>query len=139
MRHSTAELTLFNTLEEFVADLHRQEKAHNRFKDLDAFRLKLVDVIQQHIPDIVDQRRIQAVLRDFFPDKKKDVNILVLLLQMNILEKINNQPSIDGFFVSKFVSLLENDYGIGSETAKYAVDTWCLCYGKYILDKPCDL
>lgn len=139
VRHSTAELTLFNTLEEFVADLHRQEKVHNRFKDLDAFRLKLVDVIQQHIPDIMDQRRIQAVLRDFFPDKKKDVNILVLLLQMNILEKINNQPSIDGFFVSKFVSLLENDYGIGSETAKYAVDTWCLCYGKYILDKPCDL
>ena len=139
VRNSTAELTLFNTLEEFVADLHRQEKAHNRFKDLDAFRLKLVDVIQQHILDIADQRRIQAVLRDFFPEKKKDVNILVLLLQMNILEKIKSQPNIDGFFVSKFVSMLENDYAIGSEAARYAVHTWCLCYGKYILDKPCDL
>lgn len=139
VRHSTPELTLFNTLEEFVADLYRQEKAHNRFKDLDSFRLKLVDVIQQHISDIADQRRIQAVLRDFFPDKKKDVNILSLLLQMNILEKIKSQPNIDGFFVSKFVSMLENDYAIGSEAARYAVHTWCLCYGKYILDKPCDL
>lgn len=139
VRHTTAELTLFNTLEEFVADLHRQETAHNKFKDLDTFRLKLVDVIQQHIPDIADQRKIQAILRDFFPEKKKDVNILLLLLQMNILEKIKTQPNIDGFFVSKFVSMLENDYAIGSESARYAVHTWCLCYGKYILDKPCDL
>lgn len=137
--HSTAELTLFNTLEEFVADLHRQEKAHNRFKDLDSFRLKLVDVIQRHMPDIADQRRIQSVLRDCFPDKKKEVNLLVLLLQMNILEKIKSQDIIDSLFVSKFVSLLENDYGIGVENAKYAVHTWCLCYGKYVLDKPCDL
>lgn len=139
VRYSAGELNLYNTLEELVADMHKQEQAYYRYKDLDTFRLKLVDVIQKHIPDVTDQRRIQSVLKDFFPDKKKDVNLLVLLLQTDILEKIKLQPVIDSLFVSKFVSVLENEYGIGADSAKYAVHTWCLCYGKYVLDKSCEL
>lgn len=138
-RYSFDELTLYNTLEEFVAELHKQEKLHYKHKELDPFRMKLVDVIQHHILEVEDHQRIHSILRDFFPDKKKDVNLLGLLLKMNILDSIKSQPSIDSLFVSKFVSMLENEYGISFESAKYAVHSWCLCYGKYVLDKPCDL
>jgi hypothetical protein len=139
VQYSVDEMTLFNVLEEFAAELHKQEKAHYKYKDLDPFRLKLVEAIQQHIPDVGDQRRIQAVLRDYFPSRKKDVNLLVILLQMNMLEQIKSQPVIDILFASKFVSLLENDYGVSADNAMYAVHTWCLCYGKYVLEKNCDL
>lgn len=138
VQHFVEELTLYNTLEELVVDIHKQEKAHYRNKDLDSFRLKLVDVIQSYIPDMTNQRKIQSVLKDCFPDKKKEVNLLVLLLQTDIMEKIKLQQVIDALFVNKYVSIMENDYGIGVDNARYAVHTWCLCYGKYVLDKSCE-
>ena len=133
------EMNMYNTIEDLLVDMRGYEKVYCKLKELDSFRLKLVDVIQNHISDMNDLKRIQSVLRDFFPYEKRKVNLLILLLQVDILESIKNQSIINGLFVSKFITILENDYGIGVDNAKYAVYTWCLCYGKYVLNKTCDL
>lgn len=129
----------FSNLDDFKNCLSSQALEYEKLRELDTFQQELLNVITRYFSDITNHNQLRSILKDCFPTKTRDINLLILLIQMNILQKIKNQDKIDTLFVNNLVSLMESEHAIMADNARYAVNTWCLCYGKYTLGKKCDL
>lgn len=127
----------YTSLDEAFHFMFVSEQKLRKYKELDKFQLSFLDVLDKHRDALNEPLILRNILRDYFPEYKKEVNLLDILLHANILKSIDQEKVIEMHLLSKYVSLLENNYGIGKTNAIYAVKTWCLCYGKYLLNKQC--
>lgn len=75
-----------------------------------------------------DIKKCEALLRDLCPQYKREINLLISVLQENIvtdLLKLSNKDSIDIVLV-KLTQRLYDNLGIAPEFAAWAVESWAL-------------
>ena len=90
-------------------------------------------------PDIVENsRRLKAAIADVLPGKKKEVNLLGMLAEENIIRAIETKNSLDQVLRDRFASILEEEYGTSMELARRMVLIWFHAYGRLILNKTID-
>lgn len=91
-------------------------------------------------PDaIADKRRFFGLLKDLFPGRQRQVNLLCTAFELEIAGEIAGTDSIDDAFAYRFVKRLMEEYGVSRQNADWAVFVWCVCYGKRLLHKPCGI
>lgn len=65
--------------------------------------------------------------------------MLIALYDMKIYEELRSVSSIGNTFAFRFTKRLMDEYGTSRRNADIAVSFWCVCYGKNVLHKPCEV
>lgn len=88
---------------------------------------------------IGDRKRFTGLIKDFFPDQTRTVNLMMMAYDTGIAAQIQSAPRINSAFAFRFVKQLTEDYGLSRVNADWVVSTWCVCYGQGVLGKECDI
>lgn len=96
-------------------------------------------MLRQYQSSINDKKRFSALIKDLFPENQKNVNLLLMVYNMGIVEEIEKVVRINNTFAFRFVKQLIDDFGLSRSNADWIVSVWCVCYGKQILGKECDI
>jgi len=91
-------------------------------------------------PDLIsDKKRFSGLVKDMLPGQPLQTNLLLTLFEMGIHSEIDGVSSITNAFAYRFVKQLMDERGVSGANADWAVSVWCVCYGKNILHKPCEI
>lgn len=102
---------------------------------LSEFERQFYMMIRDYPSVVSDTKRLQAILKDFFPTQKPAANALFFAATLGIAEEINKANQLDNIFLSRFEKKIISEYGINTDIAHAAVNAWCVCYGKLRLGK----
>ena len=103
------------------------------------FKDKFEQLLSNYTDSITDKKKFSGLLKDFFPDNQMQVNLINTVYALGIVQDLNNVANINNSFAFRYVKQLVDEYGISRLNADWAVSVWCVCYGKNILHKPCDI
>lgn len=101
-------------------------------KEFEQLLLKYQDSLE-------NRSRFFGLVKDYFPGKQRQINLLLSAYDLGIAKEIESTSAINNAFAYRFVKRLVDEYGISRTNADWVIATWCVCYGKNILHKPCDI
>lgn len=91
-------------------------------------------------PDLItDKMKFTGLVKDMLPGQPLQVNLLLALYEIGIHNEIAGVSTITNAFAFRFVKQLVDERGVSRMNADWAVSVWCVCYGKNILRKPCEV
>ncbi len=96
----------------------------------DDFKEKLVTVIKTYSDRVLNRSIFRGILWDCFPGNKREINILVQLLELGISGEIERGQKIDDMLINRYARRLSNEYGIEFVRAKEITQIFCVAYGK---------
>ncbi len=103
------------------------------------FEQDFENMLRKHQDIIADKKKFSGLVKDYFPDNAKNMNLLLMAYNLGITEDIDNTSSISNSFAFRYVKQLMDDFGLSRANADWIVSVWCVCYGQKILRKPCDI
>lgn len=103
------------------------------------FEDSFLDLLRQYPDAVADKKLFAALAKDFFPGQQMQVNLILTTYALGIAEDIVKASTINNTFAFRFVKRLVEEYGVSRINADWAVSVWCVCYGKQLLNKPCDI
>lgn len=92
-------------------------------------------MLRNHRDVISDKKKFTGLVKDYFPEQAKYVNLLLMAYDMGIAEEMVSTSSINNTFAFKYVKQLMDNYGISRKNADWIVSVWCVCYGEKLLGK----
>lgn len=101
-------------------------------KEFEQLLLKYQDSLE-------NRSRFFGLVKDYFPGKQRQINLLLSAYDLGISKEIEATSAINNAFAYRFVKRLVDEYGISRSNADWVISTWCVCYGKNVLHKPCDI
>lgn len=96
-------------------------------------------MLRKHQDIIDDKKKFSALVKDYFPDNIKNMNLLLMAYNMGIADDMSTASTINNTFAYRYVKQLLDDFGLSRANADWIVSIWCVCYGKKVLGKPCDI
>lgn len=99
------------------------------------FRVDIASVILKHKEVFSKNLSIKGLLWDCFPDKKREINVLMILVSYGMLDDIRSEKTLDSVFISKYVTRIVNEYGVEKNFAMEMAFIWCHGYGVGLLGK----
>lgn len=103
------------------------------------FEQDFASMLRQY-EDVVDDKKIfTGLIKDFFPEQAKNINLLLTAYSLGIAQDIKKTSRIGNAFAFRFVKQLMEEYGISRSNADWAVSIWCVCYGHQVLGKECEI
>ena len=76
-------------------------------------------------PDAMKSRtNLKSVLKDLYPEEKRDINILLDVFESGAPSKIAEKKYIDDHEYNQFIVKIADDYGMQEICAKEALDEW---------------
>lgn len=103
------------------------------------FERSFEQLLTAHSDAVEDKKKLAGLLKDFFPDKQMQVNLLSTVYSLGIAHDIQAAAQISNAFAYRYVKRLVDEYGISRLNADWAVSVWCVCYGQNTLGKKCDI
>jgi ankyrin repeat protein len=92
----------------------------------------LQNIINQYGNDVCSNpAKLRALLKDFYPNKNQEINLLVTASEGRIpadLTCISKNIPVQ-FSLERLIKRLEDNYGLSRLTAKWAVETWAIALG----------
>jgi hypothetical protein len=98
----------------------------------DAASISLNELIAEHGVELVDDpRRLEAFLRDYCPDCKREVFALLAASRAGVPRHLLNQARDSGLesIALTLAKHLEDDFGLSSDLALWAVKSWSSALG----------
>ena len=86
-----------------------------------------------------DKKRFAGLIKDLIPGQQLQSNLIIALHEMSIHSEIEKAPQITNAFAFRFVKQLSDERGVSRMNADWAVSAWCVCYGKDVLGKSCEI
>lgn len=99
------------------------------------FEADVASMILKHKEILSKRQAIKGLLWDYFPDKKREINVLMILVNYGILDAMQSEQTLDAVFMNRFVTRIMKEYGIEREFATEMVLVWCRGYGMGLLGK----
>ena len=96
-------------------------------------------LLRDYPDQIADKKRFSGLVKDMLPGQPMQINLLMALFEMGIHTEIAGVSSITNAFAYRFVKQLMDERGVSRSNADWAVSVWCVCYGKNILGKSCEI
>lgn len=103
------------------------------------FEQDFENMLRQYQTSVNDTKKFSGLVKDFFPEQPKNVNLLLMAYNMGIAEEIEKTSRINNTFAFRFVKQLMDDFGLSRANADWIVSIWCVCYGDRVLGKECDI
>jgi len=99
------------------------------------FQSDFSSVILKHKDVFSKNSSIKGILLDYFPEKKREVNVLMILANYGMLEDMRLEQALNSVFISKYVTRIVNEYGVDKDFATQMAIMWCRGYGEGLLGK----
>lgn len=99
------------------------------------FKADVSKIILKHKDDFSKVSSIKGLLWDYFPDRKREINVLMILANYGMLEDMRLERTLGSVFVGKYVTRIVNEYGIEKNFATEMALVWCHGYGGGLLGK----
>ena len=99
------------------------------------FKADVASIILKHKEVFSKSPSIKGLLWDYFPDKKREINVLMILANYGMLEDMRLERILGSVFISKYVTRIVNEYGIEKNFAMEMALVWCHGYGEVLLGK----
>ena len=103
------------------------------------FEQDFENMLRKHLDIINDKKKFSGLVKDYFPDNAKNMNLLLMAYNMGIADDMQNASVINNTFAYRYVKQLMDDFGLSRANADWIVSVWCVCFGQRILGKPCDI
>lgn len=107
----------------------KQTSVDNKFKS------DVAEIILRHKDAFSKVSSIKGLLWDYFPDRKREINVLMILANYGMLEDMRLERTLGSVFVGKYVTRIVNEYGIEKNFATEMALVWCHGYGRGLLGK----
>ena len=82
---------------------------------------------------LLSEKRIRSLLSDIFMNDHLSVNLLMSAVSVGIVSEMRNTFPLNQFTITRLTKKLINEYGISSEKARWAIDTWLSAIDKDLL------
>ena len=108
----------------------RQSKHEHAVNNL--ARQCLVELVAEHGPELADDsRRLEAFLTDYCPECRREIFALVAASRQGVAVELrqHNATIPAELLVPRMAERLEEAYGLSSEGARWAVDSWTFALG----------
>lgn len=86
--------------------------------------IDLKSILNQYPNCLSSRTSFKSVLMDTYPDEKRTVNILTIMFECGIVQKIKSRPMLGDNEFQAVLLQLETDYGIVSEYCSESVEIW---------------
>lgn len=103
------------------------------------FEDSFADILRQYPNAVADKKRFFGLMKDCFPGQQMQINLINTTFDLGIADELAKTSQITNAFAFRFVKRLVDEYGVSRINADWAVSVWCVCYGKQLLHKPCDI
>ncbi|PXV91158.1 hypothetical protein C8E03_104166 [Lachnotalea glycerini] len=90
---------------------------------------KLQEIIEKYPEALSNRQKLRALLLDYFPDKKRESNILLMVFDEDIIVEMRKITSIDNILMMRYIKKLVINYGIYEEVAKEGILNWARAFG----------
>ena len=97
------------------------------------------DTLRRYPEAVADKKKFVGLMKDCFPEQQMQVNLINITYDLGIAGELARTAQISNAFAFRFVKRLVDEFGVSRLNADWAVSVWCVCYGKQILQKPCDI
>ena len=67
--------------------------------------------------------QLRSVLRDLYPNNKREINVIITVLESGIADRIQREAQINEIIIEKYLVLLDEDY------AAEAIESWSRAFG----------
>lgn len=91
--------------------------------------IDLKSILQKHPNCLSSRSAFKSVLMDKYPSEKRMVNILTILYECGVANKIKAKNRIDSNEMQSLIAQIENEYGISAQYSQDAVIIWATAYG----------
>lgn len=103
------------------------------------FQTEFTQLLTNYRDAVAVRSRFSGLVKDYFPGQQKEINLLLMAYDLGLASEIETAGMINHAFAYRFVKRLTDEYGVSRVNADWAVAMWCVCYGKEILKKPCEI
>ena len=103
------------------------------------FEQDFESMLRKYGDTIDDKKKFTGLVKDYFPDQAKTINLLLMAYNMDIAQDIRAVGRINNTFAFRFVKQMMDDYGLSRVNADWVVSVWCVCYGQNVLGKECEI
>ena len=86
--------------------------------------IDLKSILAQHPNCLSSRASFKSVLMDKYPSEKRTVNILTILFECGVANKIKSKRSIDTNEMQGLITQIENEYGITGHYSQDAILIW---------------
>lgn len=73
------------------------------------FKSDVATIILKNKEAFSKRSSIKGLLWDYFPDKKREINVLIILANYGVLDDMRSESIIDSVFISKYVTRIVNN------------------------------
>ncbi len=77
-----------------------------------------------------DRQKLQGLLRDMYPKEKRDVNVLLSVMDAGIPEELQRVNVLDSVQLHRLTKKIEDECGFSEAVAADALSTWATALGK---------
>ena len=113
------------------------EKDVDFARDVLGFEQEFTQFLQSCEDALEDAQRFTGLIKDIFPTRPLQMNLLLTVYKMDIVRAIRDASEMNQVFANRFEKRLVRDFGVKQNFAKWAVSIWCVCLGEQVLGKPC--
>lgn len=103
------------------------------------FESEFQQLLKLYQSSIGIRSRFLGLIKDFFPGQQMQVNLMISAYDLGIVKELDQAVEITNSFAFRFVKRLMDEYGISRKNADWAIAVWCVCYGRGLLCKPCEV
>lgn len=103
------------------------------------FEKEFESMLRRYGDAVDDKKKFTGLIKDYFPREAKTINLMLMAYDIGIVQQIQGAGRINNAFAYRFVKQLTDDYGLSRVNADWVVSVWCVCYGKNILGKECEI
>ena len=113
------------------------EKDSDFAQQIQGFDQEFTQFLKSYENDLEDTQKFTGLIKDIFPTKPLQMNLLLTVYKMDIVRAIRIASEMSPAFAARFENRLMRDFGVKQNFAKWAVSVWCVCLGGQVLGKPC--
>ena len=103
------------------------------------FEQDFENMLRKHQDIIADKKKFSGLVKDYFPDNVKNMNLLLMAYNMGIAEDLQRASVVNNTIAYRYVKQLMDDFGLSRANADWIVSVWCVCFGHKVLGKPCEI
>lgn len=90
--------------------------------------IDLKKILKQHANCISSRAAFKSVLMDEYPTEKRMINILTILFECGVANRIKERKSIDANHMQALIAQVENEYGISGQYSQEAILVWAAAF-----------
>ena len=96
--------------------------------------MELKDYIIKNPSILLSEKKIYSVLSDVYMNNKLKINMMMNAVKIGIINEMRKEFPVEQTVITRLTMRMETDFGVSSENAKWAIETWISVVDQELID-----